>query len=108
MKHDNTKLSNIYVSDKLYVLEKVDKENNIYYPGDEITFTIICINTSNEALDNILIRDILPTEVVPITNEYEVEVSSGEVKQIGNIIEARIKSILPKEAIKLIIKGKVI
>jgi uncharacterized repeat protein (TIGR01451 family) len=101
------KNSNIYVSEKLYILEKVDKEDHIYYPDDEITFTIICINNSEEKIDNILIRDILPKEVVPLNDYYEVNTSKGDVSQKDNIIEVRIDCILPKEAIKLTIKGRV-
>ena len=98
---------NIYVSEKLYILEKVDKEDHIYYPGDDILFTIICINNSDEKLDNILLRDILPLEVLPINGGYEVSVTKGEIKQKANIVEVTIDSILPKEAIKLTIKGRV-
>ena len=103
-----SKKSNIYVSEKLYILEKVDRDDHIYYPNDDIIFTIICINNSSETLENILIRDILPKEVVPIDEVgYIVITSKGEVKQFENVIEVRVKDILPQEAIKLTIQGKV-
>lgn len=100
--------SNIYASERLYILEKVDKEDNIYYPNEDIIFTIICINNSEEAIENLLIRDTLPNEVVPFDeNGYIVEVSKGVVSQKNNVIEVRVDKIDAKEAIRLIIKGKV-
>lgn len=108
MSEFESKKTNIYASEKLYILEKVDRDDHIYYPKDDIIFTIICINNSDEILENILIRDILPKEVVPVDNgEYIVASSKGEVTQSGNVIEVRIKSILAKEAVKLTIQGKV-
>ena len=98
---------NIYASEKLYILEKVDKDDHIYYPDDEIVFTIICINNSDEQLDNILIRDILPSEVLPLNGQYDVITTKGNISQKDNIIEVKLDSILPKEAVKLTIKGKV-
>lgn len=105
---DSRNNTNIYVDERLSILEKVDKEDNIYYPGENITFTIICINNSDEKIYNILIKDTLPNEVIPLDeNGYYVETSKGEIKQKGNIIEVVVDSIKPKEAIRLIIRGKV-
>lgn len=103
-----SKNTNIYASEKLYILEKVDRDDHIYYPKDDIIFTIICINNSDEILEKILIRDILPKEVVAIDDDgYKVITSKGEVTQSGNVIEIRVKELLAKEAIKLTIQGKV-
>jgi len=105
---DYKSIGNIYVDERLSILEKVDKEDNIYYVGDEITITIICINSSNQVIDNVLIKDILPSEVIPLDNNgYLVEASKGEIKQSSNIIEVKVDKLEPNEAIKIIIKGKV-
>lgn len=108
MKEIRSGNTNIYASDRLYILEKVDREDYIYYPGDEIIFTIICINNSNEAIYNIMIKDTLPSVVLPIDKDgYEVIVSKGVINQSGNIVEVRIDEMIKTEAVSIKIKGRV-
>lgn len=105
---DEIKKSNIYVDERLSILEKVDKDDNIYYPGDDIVFTVILINNTNEEIPNVLIKDTLPSEVIPFNKDgYVVEVTKGEVSQKKNIILVKIDKVDPKEVVRLIIKGKV-
>lgn len=98
--------SNIYVSDNLFIQELVDRNDCIYYPGDEIEFTIICINNSNDTLNNILIKDILPATVIPSCNdEYFVTTTKGEVTQKNNEIIIKIDKLIKMETVIIKIKG---
>ena len=54
-----------------------------------------------------ILKRIIPKEVIPFSGGYDIETSKGDVSQQGNIVEVKIDSILPKEAVKLTIKGKV-
>lgn len=98
----------LYAHKDLIIYEKVDRDDNIYYPGDDITFTILCLNNSEHALNNVLIQDTIPNEVIPYENdEFKVTTTCGKVTQQNNIISVWVDEVKSKESILIKILGKV-
>lgn len=106
---DNEKIKNkkLSISKQLMVYEQVDRQDNLYYPGDDITFSIICFNDSEKIIYNILIKDIIPDEVQPINKEFLVSTTKGLVNQEGNMITITINELAAKEMVLIKITGKV-
>mgnify|MGYP000980894335 CR=1 FL=1 len=107
---DNEKIKNkkVCLNKQLMVYEQVDRQDNLYYPGDEITFSIICFNDSDEVITNILIKDIIPDEVYPINEAFLVSTTKGTIDQEGNIITITINELASKEIVLIKITGKVV
>lgn len=101
----NNEESNNY---KLIVTKTVDRKDLNYYPNSPIVLTITLRNNSEQLLENLLIQDNIPEEIIPQEgNEFKVETSLGSIKQKNNQIDIFVEKLEANQELKIDIFGRI-
>ena len=86
----------------------VDRPGELYFPGDEITFTITITNNGTEAANNLFFVDEIDASVVPATGtNFEVITTSGTVTSAANPININNIDIPAGGTVTIIIVGRI-
>lgn len=86
----------------------VDRENEYYFSGDEITFTIVIENNGAVAVNDLFFTDTLDEIVVPLLgDEYTVTTTSGTVTSAVNPITINNIDIPAGGSVTITITGRI-
>ncbi len=86
----------------------VDRPGELYFRGDEITFTITITNNGTVAANNLFFVDEIDESVVPLVGtNYEVTTTSGTVTSAANPININNIDIPAGGTVTIIIVGRI-
>ena len=86
----------------------VDRPGELYFPGDEITFTITITNNGTVAANNLFFVDAIDASVEPITGtNYQVTTTSGVITSAANPININNIDIPAGGTVTIIIVGRI-
>lgn len=92
----------------LTMTKTADKENEYYFSGDQITFTITISNNGTVAINDLTFSDTLDEVIVPVSGtEYTVTTTSGTIASSANPITINNIDIPAGETVTIIIVGKI-
>lgn len=87
----------------------VNKANEVYFPGDEIIFTITLLNNTDKIMENLKFEDTIDASIIPITGQdFIVTASAGTITKKNNPIIVTGILINPKQTVTITITGKVV
>ncbi len=96
----------IFTSNVLEMTKTVDKPDDYYMEGDDITFNITLKNNGNKIIRNFVIKDELESTILPIdNNEYMVTTTHGIITQENNVVIISEITLSPGEDAMITISG---
>lgn len=97
----------VFSDDVLELTKTVDKPDEYYVEGDEITFTIKIKNNGDKKITNFILRDQVEEFIVPFDGGYKVLSNIGHVQSYFNPIVVENITLNPCEEMFVKITGKV-
>lgn len=87
----------IFSSDVVEFLKEIDRPNDYYVEGDEITFTIKLKNVGDKRIINFTLTDELEEFVLPFETGYKVCTSTGQIASYDKPIKINNITLKPQE-----------
>lgn len=99
-------LYSIFTSDVLELTKTVDRPDDYYMEGDDITFNISIKNNGDKIVRNFVIKDEMEKTLLTVeNNEYMVTATHGVIAQEDNIVIISELTLLPGEEALISISG---
>lgn len=95
----------IFSAEVIDLTKTVDRPNDYYVEGDEITFFINLKNIGDKRIVNFTLKDELEEFVLPIEDGYRVSTTHGQIASYLKPIVINNISLKPGEEAKVVIKG---
>lgn len=92
----------------LTMTKTVDRPDEIYFPGETITFSITITNNSAAVVSGLVFRDVVDASIEPLSGtEFNVTTTSGTVTSSSNPIVVSDINIAPGSTIVITITGRI-
>ena len=95
----------VFSSDVVEFLKEVDRPNDYYVEGDEITFTIKLKNVGDKRIVNFTLQDELEEFVLPFEAGYKVCVTTGQIASYAKPVRINNITLKPQEEAIVMITG---
>ena len=95
----------IFSSDVVEFIKEIDRPNDYYVEGDEITFTIKLKNVGDKRIVNFTLSDELEEFVLPFEAGYEVSTSTGQIASYAKPVKINNITLKPQEEAVVTITG---
>ena len=96
---------NIYSSDVVDFTKTIDRENDYYVEGDQITFTIKLKNIGDKRIVNFSLQDDLEEFVLPFEDGYIVNSTVGQIVSYNKPVMINNITLEPQEEAIIKITG---
>ena len=83
----------------------IDRENDYYVEGDEITFTIRLKNVGDKRIVNFTLKDELEEIVLPFEDGYKVNTTTGQIASYAKPVLINNITLKPQEEAVVTITG---
>ena len=95
----------IFSAETIELIKVVDRPNDYYVEGDEITFTINLKNIGDKRIVNFTLKDDLEEFVLPIEEGYKVSTTHGQIASYQKPVVINNITLKPNEEATIVIKG---
>jgi uncharacterized repeat protein (TIGR01451 family) len=95
----------IFSAETIELTKVVDRPNDYYVEGDEITFTINLKNVGDKRIVNFTLKDELEEFVLPIEDGYRVSSTHGQIASYVKPVVINNITLKPGEVAQVVIKG---
>lgn len=95
----------VFSGDVVEFNKAIDRPNDYYIEGDEITFTIKLKNVGDKRIVNFTLRDELEELVLPFEEGYKVNATSGQIASYVMPVVVNNITLNPQEEVVVTITG---
>ena len=95
----------VFSSDVVEFSKTIDRPNDYYVEGDEITFTIKLKNVGEKRIVNFTLKDELEELVLPFEEGYKVRTTHGQVQSYDKPVVINNITLKPGEEAMITITG---
>ena len=95
----------IFSAETIELTKVVDRPNDYYVEGDEITFIINLKNVGDKRIVNFTLKDELEEFVLPIEDGYRVSSTHGQIASYVKPVVINNITLKPGEVAQVVIKG---
>ena len=95
----------VYSGDVVSFTKEIDRPNDYYVEGDEITFTIKLKNIGDKRVVNFTLRDDLEEFILPFEEGFKVHTSTGQIASYQNPVMINNITLKPNEEALVMITG---
>lgn len=95
----------IFSSDVVEFNKVIDRPNDYYVEGDEITFTINLKNIGEKRIVNFTLKDELEEFVLPFEAGYKVSTTTGQIASYAKPVMINNITLKPNEVATIVITG---
>lgn len=97
----------VFGGDAVDFNKTVDRPDDYYCEGDEITFTITLKNIGEKSIVNFTLKDELEEFVVPFEEGFRVTTTVGQIASYDNPVTVNYISLKPEEEAVVVITGMI-
>ena len=94
-----------FSSDVVEFSKTIDRQNDYYVEGDEITFTIKLKNVGDKRIVNFTLKDELEELVLPFESGYKVNTTHGQIASYDKPVVINNITLKPQEEAAITITG---
>ena len=95
----------VFSSDVVEFSKTIDRQNDYYVEGDEITFTIKLKNVGDKRIVNFTLKDELEELVLPFESGYKVNTTHGQIASYDKPVVINNITLKPQEEATITITG---
>ena len=95
----------IYSGSVVDFTKTIDRPNDYYIEGDEITFTIKLKNIGEKRIVNFTVKDELEEFILPFETGFKVNATSGQIASYEKPVIINNITLNPKEEATIVITG---
>ena len=95
----------VFSSDIIEFRKTIDRPNDYYVEGDEITFTIKLKNVGDKRIVNFTLKDDLEELVLPFEEGYKVQTTHGQIASYDKPVVINNITLKPQEEATITITG---
>ena len=95
----------VFGGDVVDFSKSVDRPDDYYVEGDEITFTIKLKNIGEKSIINFTLKDELEEFILPFEEGFRVSTTVGQITSYDNPVTVNYISLKPEEEATIVITG---